>query len=1266
YTSTSDGLLLNAAGNTLVYYPCGRSEFTLTDASVLYISDYAAYGNTNFTSVTIPQQIQKIGGNAFAGCSNIATLKFASEGNPDAASLEICSMAFYNCKALTTLSLPENLTVIGAYAFGGCTRLSHVEFDSYANADLDYADYAFATSSGTFYLTSLSIGANAPVVDIASIFGYNLTDIEIADGSNYMRTDDGLILDAAGTRVLYCFADCAGSITLPGTVTELGDNVFRGRGLTSISIPVSVTKIGANTFYNCKSLMTVTFAESEAYELVIGEAAFYGCTALASITIPSGCTEIGDRAFYGCTSLSTVTLNDGLETLGDYAFCNCASLSTVVLPSTITSIGSEEYGMYNVFAGCVSLTTISINGSGSTFKIENGIIYGLSKNKLWAEGGDNDGVSEYVETTVYLATSAATGEVAIPSTVESIMYRAFYGNSGVTKISFAGNTAAEGLTMGAEAFANCTGLTEFDLPEGLTEISSGLFSGCTNLATVKVPTTVTRIENNAFSDTKLSSIEFTKVEEGETAQSLELAEGTSSTNFVFYGTNLTSVELPERLTSVPAYAFYGLTTLTSVFIPATVTSIGKNAFTKCTNLTTVTFADGSELKSIGRGAFYSDTSLATITLPDSVEEIEAGSSAGNTTEGTYLKDDTAGAFSHCTALTSINIPASLKVISQNTFTKCTALATVTVPGGSALTEIDDYAFLDDYSLTGLNLSNGTEIERIGQNAFDCSEAFSNMLGGGSGTVCVLTSVTWPECCKLKTIDNYAFYCSGLTSVTIPSSVERIGDHAFENCNNMSTYSYVLGTVTFCEEDGGKSNLQYIGKAAFAMSVVTSFSLPETYEELVLAEGAFENLGGGNYGTTTTALTISSTVTSLTGVFGTQTYNAISSVSVAEGSIFTIETLTNGAILVLSGGETSAGSGDGPYTLCCAFKVQPTMDLSYATTGININVIGEDAFRSDGTMTKITIPYTVTYIDSGAFYSCTKLTTVTFEALPEGYSTDQYALTFAEGGSSVTSGNTISVFRGCSKLTTVSLPERLVSIPAYTFYGCTASGFTTLAVPDTVTRIGSNAFGDKTSTSSSTNDSPLTSITFGNDSKLTTIDGSAFKGCSKLTQITLPAGVTSLTGGNEFYLCTALEAVTFLANSVTISGETTFYYCTALTSIDMEGFTSLPAGTFQNCTSLASVAIPYTVTSIGAGAFQSCTNLTTVTFEDVPDGAARDDYTLTMEDGGSSSGVFYGCSSLATVILPGSVARIGNYAFSGCTSLTEIVIPASVEVIGSGA
>ena len=204
------------------------------------------------------------------------------------------------------------------------------------------------------------------------------------------------------------------------------------------------------------------------------------------------------------------------------------------------------------------------------------------------------------------------------------------------------------------------------------------------------------------------------------------------------------------------------------------------------------------------------------------------------------------------------------------------------------------------------------------------------------------------------------------------------------------------------------------------------------------------------------------------------------------------------------------------------------------------------------------------------------------------------------------------FKGCSGLTSLTLPATITTIGKYAFEDCT--GLTSLNLPAGITSIGRRAFG----------------------------------GCSGLTSLTLPAGITSISD-EAFYLCSGLTSLTLPAG-ITSIGSDAFCGCSGLTSLALPaGITEIGGSAFFACSGLTSLTLPAGITEIGYQAFSYCSGLTSLT---LPAGITSiSDY------------AFYGCSGLTSLTLPAGITSIGEYAFSGCSRLTSLTLPAGITSIG---
>lgn len=279
--------------------------------------------------------------------------------------------------------------------------------------------------------------------------------------------------------------------------------------------------------------------------------------------------------------------------------------------------------------------------------------------------GLNSGLKSIGEYTFYGCTSLK--EYSVPLGTTSIGNYAFYGCTALSKVEISASVKS----LGNYAFGNCTALIDgVTLNEGLISIADDAFNGCTNLEEIVLPDSVTTLGYNVFYNCqKLTSINI--------PQKL-----TTCNSYTYYGhgtfrnTGITSVVIPEGMTTIPAYTFYNCTTLESVVLPDSVTTIGNSAFEGCSSLKTAELNEN--LTTIGNNAFSGCSSLESVQMPESLETI-----------GNY-------AFNGCSGLKTVNLNDGLKTIGERAFYGCSALKEVEIPASTATLNsyCEDHSFSD--------------------------------------------------------------------------------------------------------------------------------------------------------------------------------------------------------------------------------------------------------------------------------------------------------------------------------------------------------------------------------------------------------------------------------------------------------------------------------------------------------------------------------------------------------------------------------------------
>ena len=461
---------------------------------------------------------------------------------------------------------------------------------------------------------------------------------------------------------------------------------------------------------NIPSLVTYN---SVSYSVTsIGDVAFSGCTGLTSVTIGNSVTSIGDGAFDGCTGLTSVTIGNSVTSIGNYAFVNCTGLTSVTIPNSVTSIGDGAF--YN----CTGLTSVTI-----------------------------------------------------PNSVTSIGDGAFNGCSSLTSVTVPNSVTS----IGSSAFSGCSGLTSVTIPNSVTSIGNWAFEECSRLTSVTIGNSVTSIGESAFYGCSgLTSVVWN-------AKNCSTSGG--------FGSQVKSFVFGSEVEKIPASCCSGMSNLTSVTIPNSVTSIGNHAFYNCTGLTSVTapailFNDAFDIFVSKNLGMPSQIKQLTINGGELTEEgfdrIHASYRKLETidlsaVENTEISDE---AFKGCYNLKTLRLPAGLTQIGYMATAECVNLESIVIPAS---------------------------VEEIGDRAFeDCRSIQTITFGGAPAGAPGRFNAPAASTSQLRRIGNWAFYnAHELQNLEIPEGVTEIGDGAFYGC-------------TYLEEMVLPSSVQSIGDNCFAL------------------------------------------------------------------------------------------------------------------------------------------------------------------------------------------------------------------------------------------------------------------------------------------------------------------------------------------------------------------------------------------------------------------------------------------------------------------
>ena len=818
---------------TMKTIPYGILDNTQVEKIVLSegveeIGDYAFANNKLLKSVVLPSTLKKIGRGAFKD-SNLESVILPS-------GLEEIAEEAFSYNKLSAVTLPTYLKTLGDHAFSN-NNLKEVTLPS----RLEVLGTAFVDNSELSKIT-FSEG-------LKEIRGASYSSPSAFSGTSIKSVVLPKSLEKIGDGAFYDLKGLA-EISIPENVTSIGNEAFYNTGLTSIDLPANLKTIGRFAFSGTKLKKVVLPSRVE----TIGDHAF-SIESIESVHIPRSLKSIssyssttsyiydsqwsnvawGEGIFSGAKNLKTVTFEDGISEIISELFSG-TGINKIDLPSSVTKIGSAAFAHSD-------LTTINLPPSLSEIQD-----FAFANTKL-----KEITIPDSVEKIGYGAFDSVEtlDKVTLPANLKEISSKTFY-KTNIAKITIPESVSS----IGGIAFAD-TPLKSITLPNNLISIGQNAFSG-TQLTNVTLPSKLKTLETeafgkiatlvsvniplslesgyNAFSNSKklenvifedgrenipsgllsnigiktftlpstIKTIEYSAFAQNDYLSEIILNNALEAIyESAFANTNLKHVKLPDSLTYLGRGAFENNHSLTEVIFPKQLRAISENAFAN-TGLTKLEIP--SNIEEIHSGAFY-NTKLSDLFLSEGIQRIASSAFVGN-------------------QLKVIELPASLQYLGSSAFGNSSKLRVVKIKSNI---ELDRYYDVNTISPFTYQNYYGDEISKQRPESI-----FVNFEGGVSKVsdylfngVTPVKSVTFKDNINLTEIGNHAFDGTSLTFLTLPDTVETLGEYAFGNINTLNSVNIPEKLTTADRAFAGSKKLN---------------ELRNKIEGIRIPDGMFENTG----------------------------------------------------------------------------------------------------------------------------------------------------------------------------------------------------------------------------------------------------------------------------------------------------------------------------------------------------------------------------------------------------------------------------------------
>ncbi len=929
----------------------------------------------------------------------------------------------------------------------------------------------------------------------------------------YRRIDNSTALEIEVTSNPNGGKKYSGDVVIPSTVTN-GDNTYTvtriGEGafyqcseLTNISLPSTVTSIGKHAFYGANKLKEIEFKGSK---ISLDYGAFEECSQLKDVIFRGQLTKLDEHSFYRCRSLESITLPSGLTRIEASSFYEDTKLKSISIPEGVTYLGQS------VFYGCSSLTTIQLP---STLE------------KMDHHAFQNSGLQSIV----------------IPDNVTYMGEEVFHDCYSLNSVTL----PAKLETLGNYAFYECRSLRSISLPESLKTLNYRTFWNCYALTTVQLPSTLTTIGERAFENCS----------------------------------TLRTITLPESVNNIGSYAFYGCSALESVYALPTTPPTVTNEFAFAGQINTATLY----VKSSTLNDYKSNINWCQFYTIKSIDQVPAA-------QPTFSFDVT---------------NYKLSILSQDANATIYYTRDNSEPTAQSTRYTEPIPFMQNDTVKAIAISEGlapSVVSEYRKNDFTVPVPVCSMDENFLVTItCEQPAIEGFPQPRIYYLLNTSYYDVSLTDTNwqlydgepIQLSQPKFV-HVYADCDGWITSSqtyanyfdpyYTRRPDMYWHAD--KLKLELYNYDADATVYYTLDGSDPTEQSLVynpadsiaISRNVLVKciaMRPGHFNSTINECQI-------TGV--NQTFSK-------DGIYYRIidNTLAN---------EVEVTHGDKNYE----GDIVIPESFKYAGVDYAVTRIGRDAFYDDDGLTNVTMPKSIVAIGINAFYHCDGLSSI---VIPEGVKIiESDAFCHCPNLQKVTFPETLETieyqaFNYCVKLNNFELPSKLKTIGEEAFRDCDM--ITSVTIPESVTTIGTNAFWDCSRLESATLPSGLTELAVGIfqttpikslviPSGVTTIGWRAFYDCTSLNSVVMPTSLTTI-AKEVFSNCNSLTSIS-IPEGVTAIEEYTFKNCNHLTTVQLpSSLKTISFNAFENCSSMPTLTLPENLKSIDVYAFKDCSALTSI-------------------------------------------------------------------------